>query len=1036
LGTGAADVQIAAGQTPQALIDARAFADAVQAQTGSSLIYVTGHSLGGTEAEAMCQVLGSSCAGGATFGATGLPGNTQAGPSSLTNYIEYGDPVGNYASDSSSALSSISPSNMSHYGSIVMVGSPAAAQPLLAGASELQSSSSASGGGPYYGGDASSALNLASLIPIANNLGFHLLATYAVDTGISTLAPSSAPANTYYDTSEQAIFMQNFGFPFGAGGTQNTEKATLSSGGVLDSPNVDIGYNASTNQVTIDVLAPLTTTGGAKLAAGIATIAGDAANDTAVTLAGPNTSAATVTLSGNTFTVATTGDEATLTANASAAVSGNNNTVNASTGCTLSVAGSTNSINAGANDAVTISGTGTTFDAVYATGDVGTAASGQGAGIVLAANTAMNLTGSGNSVTLSGSNDTAGVYGGGNSITEHAGDWLQIGSTGKTFDGVSVSGDSGAGTTSEGDPYGVGIGANCAVNVTGSSDKVILQGSNDTVGVYGGGNSITEQAGDWLQIGSTGVIFDAVYVSGDSGAGTTSEGNGYGMGLGANCAANVFGSSDKVVLQGSNDTAGIYGGGNLVLAGANDCVVLGSTGSNFDTVNASNVVGGETTSTGNGTGIHLNANTDANVNGAYDAITDTTGGKLDLTGQADVVSSGIDDVITVTGANDKVVGSSDRDEVTNNTTLTVDGSGNTIVALGKNDVVVDNLNSGGSEVFDWSSTGSETITDYTGYGGTGSVDGGSGGYYGYYGVSGAQGKAAINSGTNIGAIAAYDQQSGDLSAADAAQIGYNKAYDAANSSTTAPGLAAAVVSGQKWSGKVITWSLADIAGPAGAPFSGYMSGAYLAQVQAAFNAWAANMPGVTFVQVADSSQSDIRIGWGDFGTATTGTVGYTSYHAQAGQISAGAVIRLEDPTQDGFTAGTQTYTGTQATLYQSMLHEIGHALGLGDSSDSNSVMYYDLTTSNATLDSTDVAGIQQIYGTKSASVTPSAGLAIRPVSASAGLNKLIESMAAFDVQLGMHAAAWGDHAASVMSYHLAAASHAVHVGVQAHGRAR
>lgn len=91
-------------------------------------------------------------------------------------------------------------------------------------------------------------------------------------------------------------------------------------------------------------------------------------------------------------------------------------------------------------------------------------------------------------------------------------------------------------------------------------------------------------------------------------------------------------------------------------------------------------------------------------------------------------------------------------------------------------------------------------------------------------------------------------------------------------------------------------------------------------------------------------------------------------------MSAGTVIELENPTQDALT-GTgdqQTWAGSDATLYQTLLHEIGHALGLADNADPNSVMNYDLTSSNQQLDSTDVQAIQALYGSPSASAASSA----------------------------------------------------------------
>ncbi|WP_302056479.1 matrixin family metalloprotease [Burkholderia multivorans] len=178
-----------------------------------------------------------------------------------------------------------------------------------------------------------------------------------------------------------------------------------------------------------------------------------------------------------------------------------------------------------------------------------------------------------------------------------------------------------------------------------------------------------------------------------------------------------------------------------------------------------------------------------------------------------------------------------------------------------------------------------------------------------------------------------------------------QARDIANSVASA-GTGTANASGHTWSGDAITWNLgADI---------GIQ---YDAEVQRAFATWAA-ASGLSFKEVSGTSSADIHIEFSDLDTSTSGVAGYTSYHASAGQISA-ATIQLEDPTQDAVTAGRAgalTYSGTDATLEQVLLHEIGHALGLADDSDQDSVMYYELTSSNRVLDSTDVTGIRSLYG--------------------------------------------------------------------------
>lgn len=110
----------------------------------------------------------------------------------------------------------------------------------------------------------------------------------------------------------------------------------------------------------------------------------------------------------------------------------------------------------------------------------------------------------------------------------------------------------------------------------------------------------------------------------------------------------------------------------------------------------------------------------------------------------------------------------------------------------------------------------------------------------------------------------------------------------ARASATETGLDAARFEGVKVSGDVVTWSFATGPGPADAPFSGTIGAAYKAAIEQGFQAWAA-ASGLTFEEVPDSASSDIRIGWGDFDTAS-GVVGYTSFSQAGGTIAPGTVV--------------------------------------------------------------------------------------------------------------------------------------------------
>jgi hypothetical protein len=101
-GSRGADRQILIGGTPAAFNDANLFVTDVEqyvAKNYSALdpIYLTGHSLGGAEAEYVASLGGES---GVTFGAPGeqLPNYSQISGQTFTDYVDFGDPVGNFVS--------------------------------------------------------------------------------------------------------------------------------------------------------------------------------------------------------------------------------------------------------------------------------------------------------------------------------------------------------------------------------------------------------------------------------------------------------------------------------------------------------------------------------------------------------------------------------------------------------------------------------------------------------------------------------------------------------------------------------------------------------------------------------------------------------------------------------------------------------------------------------------------------------------------------------------------------------------------------
>ena len=131
-GTISADTTIQSGQQPAAFAAAATFATNVQNTyaSASSPLYVTGHSLGGDEAEYVASELNL---GGGSFEATGLPNYAPPagfvnGTSNFTNWGMVADPVFNYASDGIEqpflplSAQTGQPINMYHYGNTVTVG--------------------------------------------------------------------------------------------------------------------------------------------------------------------------------------------------------------------------------------------------------------------------------------------------------------------------------------------------------------------------------------------------------------------------------------------------------------------------------------------------------------------------------------------------------------------------------------------------------------------------------------------------------------------------------------------------------------------------------------------------------------------------------------------------------------------------------------------------------------------------------------------------------------------------------------------------
>ena len=214
---------IGTGQTNiPANTDALNFAQQVAQNNPGSQIFVTGHSLGGEEAQyvmARAADVSINISGGVAFGAPGVPGltaNSSSFGSNFTNYVDYGDAVGNFV-----------PSNGSHIGSVV-----------------------------YVGDSTSSELNLSN----------HLLKKYASDMGVTLQNSANQSLNGSADISAFSNALNAAGYaPFGG---VNSDSGSVGDVYVQNG-SIAIGNNTVTlnadGVVTINVSSSSTNSNGTEI---------------------------------------------------------------------------------------------------------------------------------------------------------------------------------------------------------------------------------------------------------------------------------------------------------------------------------------------------------------------------------------------------------------------------------------------------------------------------------------------------------------------------------------------------------------------------------------------------------------------------------------------------------------------------------------------------------------------------------------------------------------------------------------------------
>ena len=204
----AGDEAIAEGQDAAAYADALRFAHravaAAEAQGISRAdIFVDGHSSGGAEAEYVAAKTGL---GGDTFGAPGIPSADIDGglPSHLTDFVDYGDPVGNYSDNPDRVGHLLMGDGIERYGLPTYVGQASDAGSLAAA-------------GRLYGSSDVGSAAAAGLV-VQGIADHHLIEDYASDLGVTLPGGSAAARPTAAEIQSALSTITGTGVGAGAGG--------------------------------------------------------------------------------------------------------------------------------------------------------------------------------------------------------------------------------------------------------------------------------------------------------------------------------------------------------------------------------------------------------------------------------------------------------------------------------------------------------------------------------------------------------------------------------------------------------------------------------------------------------------------------------------------------------------------------------------------------------------------------------------------------------------------------------------------------
>jgi hypothetical protein len=232
-----------------------AIADAESQGYKKTDIYLDGHSLGGADAEYVASQLAIP---GTTFGAPGIPAGdiTSGATPSITDYVELGDPVGNYAQGGSEG-SIVQSDNIVHYGTVGWIGSYLGIVPLTTAAIA------------YDAGDYATAI-----AALAVALPFHLLGTYADSLGAPPLDNGDLSSTALGNGEAAAAAIFSSLFKSGTAGTSGAGLGETPSSGAATSSGEVFGGDAGAT--ITGGAAPLRFIGGA----GAVSVTGGSGNTT------------------------------------------------------------------------------------------------------------------------------------------------------------------------------------------------------------------------------------------------------------------------------------------------------------------------------------------------------------------------------------------------------------------------------------------------------------------------------------------------------------------------------------------------------------------------------------------------------------------------------------------------------------------------------------------------------------------------------------------------------------------------------------